>query len=214
MCFLEFIPEEESIKSKEDSGYQPSTVLSNELEVGGVYEVVITQFYGGPLLRYRLGDAIKVMALGDEEAGVGLPQISFHSRLSDTIDLAGLVSLTETAIWQAIANSGIKYNEWSACKEYDGNVAYLRFYIELKESREVDELERILHEELGVVDHVYRDIDEYLGMNPVKVTLLSSGTFNRYYQEKVEEGVDLAHLKPAHMNPPEKVIQKLLQLSE
>ncbi len=212
-CFYEFIPEEEGIKAKEDSGYQPSTVLANELEAGGVYEVVATQYYGNPLLRYRLGDAIKVIALKDEEVGVNLPQISFHTRVNDTIDLAGLARLTEKVIWQAISNSGIKYNEWSVCKEYDGNATYLRFYIELKESRAVDELERILDEELRVVDQAYGDIDEYLGMNPVKVTLLSPGTFDRYYQARVKEGADLAHLKPPHMNPPEKVIQGLLQLS-
>ena len=212
-CFCEFIPEEESIKSREDNSYQPSTILANELEVGRVYEVVTTEFYGMPLLRYRLGDLIKVMALSDDEAGVNLPQISFHTRVGETIDLAGLARLTERVVWQAIANSGIKYNEWSVCKEYDRGVTYIRFYMELKESREVNEVERVLDEQLRVFDQDYRDIDDYLNLNPVKVTLLSPGTFDRYYQARVKEGADLAHLKPPHMAPPEKVIEELIRLS-
>ncbi|MFC1924464.1 GH3 auxin-responsive promoter family protein [Chloroflexota bacterium] len=212
-CFYEFIPEKESIKSREDSSYHPSTVLASELEAGKVYEVVATEFYGMPLLRYKLGDAIKVIALSDEEAGVNLPQFSFHNRVGETIDLAGLARLTERVIWQAIANSDIKYNEWSVCKEYDSGITYIRFYIELKESREVDEIERIIDEQLRIVDHDYRDINDYLNINPVKVTLLSPGTFDRYYQERVKEGADLAHLKPPHMTPPKKIIEDLIRLS-
>jgi hypothetical protein len=212
-AFLEFIPEEESIKSREDKTYHPSTVLLSGLEEGKRYEVVITQFYGMPLLRYKMGDIIEVVALSDGEAGVNLPQIVFHTRVGETIDLAGLARLTERVIWQAIANTGIKYEDWSARKEYANNETFLSLYLELREEREVAELERLIDEQLKMVDVDYRDIDSYLGLQPVKVTVLSRGTFERYYQEKVEEGADLAHLKPPHMNASDAVIQRLLQLS-
>jgi hypothetical protein len=94
-CFYEFIPEEENIKAREDNGYHPTTLLANELETDKVYEVVVTNFYGMPLLRYRLGDTIKVMALKDEETGVNLPQISFHTRVGETKGLAKLDRLKE-----------------------------------------------------------------------------------------------------------------------
>ncbi len=213
-AFLEFIPEEESIKSIQDQSYQPSTVLIDEIEEGKLYEVVLTQFYGMPLLRYRIGDVIEVVALSDEETGVTLPQIVFHSRIGETIDLAGLARLTEKIIWQAIVNTGIKYEDWSARKEYERNNTFLRLYIEPKEEIEVAELERLIHEQLKIVDIDYEDIDSHLELQPVKVTSLSKGTFGRYYQEKVKEGADLAWLKPPHMNAPETAIQRLLQLSE
>jgi hypothetical protein len=212
-AFWEFIPEEESIMSREDSSYHPATVLLNELEEGKIYEVVLTQFYGMPLLRYRIGDAIKVVALSDDETGVNLPQIIFHGRVGDTIDLAGLARLTERVIWQAIANTGIKYEDWSACKEYAGDTTFLRLYLELKEERKAAEVEHLIDEQLKVVDIDYRDIESQLGLQPVKVTLLPRGAFDHYYQQKAKEGADLAHLKPAHMNAPEAVIQQLLQLS-
>jgi hypothetical protein len=78
--FFEFITEEEFLKSKSDIRYRPSTLLINELKAGQKYEIVITNFHGGPFLRYRLGDLIKVVALKDEEAKVNLPQLEFCSR--------------------------------------------------------------------------------------------------------------------------------------
>ncbi|MBA7686181.1 hypothetical protein ES703_94622 [subsurface metagenome] len=212
-AFWEFIPEDESIRSREDESYRPSTVLLNELEEGKIYEVVLTQFYGRPLLRYRIEDAIKVVALSDDEAGVNLPQIVFHARVGETIDLASLARLTEKVIWQAIANTGIRYEDWSARKDYDRDKTFLRLYLELKEEREAAEIERLVDEQLKMVDVDYRDIDSYLELQPVRVTVLSRGTFERYYQEKVKEGVDLAHLKPPHINAPDAIIQRLLQLS-
>ncbi len=214
MAFLEFIPYEEQREQQDDQDYQPSTVLLNEVEEGKLYEVVITQFYGMPLLRYRLKDLIKIIALRDDEAGVNLPQMVFQRRVGEVIKLAGLAQLDEKTIWQAIANTGIKYTDWSACKEYDQNQGFLRLYIELKEEKDAAEIETMIDEHLKMVDTDYRDIDAYLKLQPVRVTLLSTGTFQRYIKEKREMGADLAHLKPSHINPPEAVIQRLLELSE
>jgi len=213
-AFFEFIPYEESLKLQEDKHYQPSTVLLNEVEEGKLYEVVITQFYGMPLLRYRLNDIIKVIAMKDDQAGINLPQIAFQRRVGEVINLGGLANLDEKVVWQAIANTGIGYTEWAVCKEYDQNQSFLRLYIELKEEKDATEVETMVDEQLKLVDTDYKDIHSYLSAQPVRVTLLSPGTFQRYTGEKIAEGADLAHLKPAHMNPPEPMVQRLLQLSE
>jgi len=214
MAFLEFIPHEELLKRGDDKNYQPSTVLLNELEAGKLYELVITQLYGGPLLRYPMKDLIKVIALRDDEAGVNLPQIVFQRRVDEVISLAALAQLDEKTIWQAIANTGVKYTDWSACKEYDHNQTFLRLYLELKEERKADELAALIDDQLKVVDTDYKDIDAYLQLQPVRVTLLSPGTFQRYTEEKRREGADPAHMKPNHINAPEAVIERLLQLSK
>jgi hypothetical protein len=214
MVFLEFIPYEELLKLQEDEYYQLSTVLLNEVEEDKLYEVVITHFHGMPLLRYRMNDIIKVIAKKDDEAGVNLPQIAFQRRGGEVINLAGLAQLDEKTLWQAIANTGIKHADWTACKEYDQNKTFLRLYLELKEDKEAAEMETMIDEELKVVDVDYKDVGSYLGLQPVRVTLLSSGTFQRYIDEKTKEGAELAHLKPAHVNPPGAVIQRLLELSE
>lgn len=214
VAFWEFIPEAERLKEKEDKQYQPVTVLLNELEPGKDYELILTQFYGMPLLRYRIKDLVSVAAVKDEEAGINLPQITFKARLGDMINLAGLAELDEKTVWQAIVDTGIRFEDWSARKEYDQGQTYLRLYVELKEDRQVSEVEQMVDRQLKATDVDYRDLGDQLGLQPVRVTLLSPRTFQRYYEEKHKEGADLAHLKPPHMNATDTIIDRLLQLSQ
>jgi len=214
MVFFEFLPYEGLTKIEGKNEDNIPAVLLNELEEGKLYEVVITQFYGMPLLRYRIGDIIKVVGLKDEETGTELPQIEFQRRAGEIINLAGLTQLDEKTIWRAIANTGVKYVDWSASKEYSRNQTYLRIYMELKEKMELEVLEKVIDKQLRIVDIDYQDLDSYLGLQPVKVTILTPGTFQAYIAEKVKEGADIAHLKPNRINASESVIQKLLELSK
>ena len=211
--FLEFIPEEEWLKSKKDKNYLPSTILLDEVREGERYEIIITNFYGGPFLRYRLGDLIKIVSLRDEETGLNLPQMVFESRADDLIDIAGFTRLDEKTVWQAITNTGIKYEEWTLRKEYAENKPILHLYLELKEEQDAPEVARLVHEELKSLNSDYRDVESMLGFQSLKVTLLSKGTFKRYYQEKQAAGLDLAHLKPPHVNAFDDVIENILRLS-
>ncbi len=207
--FWEFLPYE----NEQESG-DGKTLLFDELEEGKTYEVIMTQFHGMPLLRYRLNDIIKITCMKDEEAGINLPQIAFHRRVGEVINLGGLVWLDEKTIWQACYNTGIGFTEWTACKEYEDDKTYLRLYLELKEEHDVKEMEKLIDEQLNSIDTNYWELHETLNLNPVRVTLLSSGTFQRYTEEKTEQGADLAHLKPAHVNPPESEVQRLLYFNE
>jgi hypothetical protein len=209
-CFLEFAPEEEWLKSQHNRDYQPATVLLDEVEVGERYELIITSFYGMPFLRYRLGDLTKVVALEDEEAGIKLPQIIFDSRADDLIDLAGFPRLDEKTLWQAIANTGIGYEDWSARKEYEQDQPVIRLYIEAKDKVEAKEVETLVHEQLLAINEHYRDFVSMIGVRPLRVLLLPQGTFNQYYEDKQRCGAALAHLKPPHMNAPDNVIEDLL----
>ena len=92
------------------------TLLMDELKPG-IYEFVFTNFFGGALMRYRIGDLVEVISLEDEETGVKLPQFSFYSRADDLIDLGSMARFTETSIWKAIDDSGIAYEDWTARKE-------------------------------------------------------------------------------------------------
>lgn len=213
-CFLEFVPKGEWLKSRENKDYLPSTVLLNEVKPGEFYEVIVTSFYGMPLLRYRMGDLIRIIALEDKEARIKLPQMVFESRADDLIDIAGFARLDEKTIWQAIANTGIKYEDWSARKEYEQNKPVLRVYIELKERNETKEVERLIHQKLLVINQDYRDSESMLGIRPLRVTILPAGSFQRYYEKKKASGADLAHLKPPHMNASNPTIQDLLSQAQ
>lgn len=213
LAFFEFIPEEERLKSRENKEYQPNTVLLNEVEAEKIYEIVITNFYGMPFLRYRLGDLVKVISLEEEETRIRLPQFIFHARADDLIDLYSIVMLDERTIWQVL-NSTASYQEWSARKEYEEGWPVLRLYIEPKQEIEANLLEHLLNEQLQALNPFYKEAIGEVETNPVRVTLLPRGSFQRYYEEKQRAGADLAHLKPPHMNASDAVIQDLLQVSE
>lgn len=214
VAFWEFIPEEERRREQERPGYRPRTLLLDELEPGKRYELVLTHFHGMPLLRYRIGDIFTVLSTEDTVAGVRLPQVLFQARAGDIIDLAGLTQLDEKTVWEAVARTGVKYEDWCARKEYDGKEPYLRLLTELKEDWDIRELEKQLELRLRAVDVDYRDLEGWLGQErTVRVTAFSRGTFGRYYDEKVKAGAPLAQVKPPHINPSEDAVTRLLQLS-
>ena len=212
--FLEFIPEKEHFKWQLDHSYKPKTVLLDEVKAGENYEVVITNFHGGALVRYRPGDMVKITSLRNDKLGIDIPQMVFERRADDLIDIAGFPRLDEKTVWQAIANTGIRYEDWSARKEYEQNEPIIRLYIELKEKIEVKEVERLVHQQLVTINQDYRDLESMLGIRPLRVTLLPAGSFQRYYEERKRGGADLAHLKPPHINPSDKVLSLLLAKPE
>jgi len=209
--FLEFIPEEESLKSRDDPTYQPPTLLLDEVKPGN-YELVITNFHGGPFVRYRLGHLIRITSLHNEELNIDIPQMTFLSRVDDLIDIAGFTRLTEKIIWQAIEDSGVDYRDWVACKEVKGK-PILHLYLELKENGYVTakQVAASIHEQLKKLDKPYTELEAFVGLQPLEVTLLPEGAFHEYTLRQRADGAELAHLKPPHINPPASVIDFLVK---
>lgn len=160
--FFEFIPEEESAKSWDDPDYRPPTLLVDELEVGKRYELVITSFYGMPLLRYRMGHLIRVLALEDPETGVRLPQIEFEARCDDRIDLAGFTRMDEKTFWEALDETNLRCTDWIIRKEYSGEKQLLHLYGEFKGDRTDREIARALDQSLAAKDPFYNDLQRML----------------------------------------------------
>jgi hypothetical protein len=196
--FLEFIPFDEHLKSNEDPAYQPKTVLFNELEVG-VY--------------YRVGDLFEVISIGDEELGSELPQVQYYSRISDVIDLAGVVKLTEKDIWRAIEESQIPYHDWVVRKETSDGATYLHLYIELKGSinTTIEDAKGLISQNLKTQVQDYLGFEEIIGQDPLVLTILPVGAFDAYMKAQQEAGADLAHVKPPHIQPFDSVVERLLQ---
>jgi len=208
--FLEFIPEKEYFKWRSDHGYQPKTVLLNEVKAGENYEIVITNFHGGVFVRYRVGDMVRIASLKNKILGINIPQMVFESRADDLIDIAGFTRLTEKTIWRAIESSGIPYEDWTARKEVKG-APMLHIYLELKDGYVPPEsvLTAIIHEQLSKLDSDYAGLETMLGLKPLQVTLLPDGSFQNYVSKRRAEGADLAHLKPPHINPSDKILSLL-----
>ena len=213
--FYEFIPEADAMRNRSDPSFTPKTVTLAEVEAGQRYEMVFTNFSGGVFTRYRIGDIIEFTALRDDEVNVHLPQWIFYSRADDIIDLAAFARLTEVSIWKAIEAAGVPYVDWTVRKEYEGDQLLLHLYLEPKApSADAAKVRDSIDKALCELYPDYANLHSMLGLYPLRVTLLTPGTFRRYTQARMAEGVDLAQLKPAHVNVSGAVLYKLLAASQ
>jgi hypothetical protein len=210
--FFEFIPETEWLKNKSDVFYEPRTLLLSEVKPGERYELVITSFYSMPFIRYRLGHLIRITALADEEAKVYLPQMVFETRADDLIDIAGFTRVSEKTVTQAITNAGIDYEDWTIRKETRWGKPALHLYIEPSHDYQPADLASVIHGELMKTDPGYHDLAVMMELQPLEVTLLRPGTFQDYYRERQENGLELARRRPPRMNASDDVIRGLTGL--
>ncbi|MEG1773414.1 MAG: GH3 auxin-responsive promoter family protein, partial [Oscillospiraceae bacterium] len=211
-CFYEFIPEPEMLKNLDDPSYQPRTVLLNELEANRSYELVISVLKGGAFARYRVGDMYRCVSTGCEKRddGVRLPRVTFVDRVPTIIDIAGFTRITEPMIAEVIALSGLPVADWLAAKQFNADRRpYLQLYIEMeKEALESVAVSRqLLIEHLSVYfkcfDSDYNDLKRLLGIDPLQVTILRSGTMAAYRR---------AGHEIRRINPPALALSELLAM--
>jgi phenylacetate-coenzyme A ligase PaaK-like adenylate-forming protein len=212
--FYEFIPEEEYLRSQRDNNFIPGTVMADELEAGKIYEIVITNFHGGSFIRYRIGDLIKVISIGDEETNSTLPQIIFHSRVDDVIDISGFMRLGEKEIWKAIHNTCLPYEDWAVRKEGSELNPLLHVYLELTGNHHDDQtVSNLIDDQLKDARKDCQDFEEIINLIPIKVTLLKQGTFHEYMKTIQSEGFEITHRRSYHINPSDTVLNDLLNIS-
>jgi hypothetical protein len=212
--FLEFIPEEDFYKMKENPYYKPQIYTLDQVKPG-VYELVVTNFNGGIFLRYKTGDLVRIVSLEDKDLGIQIPQMLFHARADGVIDINGVTRLTEKQIWTAIETTGVKYTDWSIRKEYSKKKPFLRLYLELKNPDEADPegLKTLINTKLREADTGYDWMLKMIESDPLMITLLAPGSFGKYIEERQKAGADLAHIKPPHVNASDDVIERLLSFS-
>jgi hypothetical protein len=218
--FFEFIPEREWFKWQLDHSYQPKTILLDEVKAGEKYEIVITNFHGGIMTRYRPGDMVRISSLRNEKLGIDIPQMVFEKRADGLVIIFGVGYLTEKLIGEAIENTGIPYVDWTACKEIVSNKPVLRIYIELKDNyiasersvaasvyNELEKLDSVYH--FNLYKYAYGNATKFLGLRPIAVTFLPEGAFSSYISQRRSGRADLGSLKPPHINPPEEALSLL-----
>lgn len=218
--FFEFIPEREWFKWQLDHSYQPKTILLDEVKAGEKYEIVITNFHGGIMARYRPGDMVRITSLRNEKLNIDIPQMVFEKRADGLVIIFGVGYLTEKLIGEAIENTGIPYVDWTACKEIVSNKPTLRIYIELKDNyiaseqsvaasvyNELEKLDSVYH--FNLYKYAYGNATKFLGLRPITVTFLPQGAFSGYISQRRSEGVAVNNLKPPHIDPSEEVLSLL-----
>jgi len=207
--FHEFIPEEEVLKNRENQEYIPRTVLLNQVKPGKKYELVISSFYGMPFLRYRLGDMISITAMEDRETGIKLPQMTIASRADEVITIGDFCRIDEKQILQAIADTGLKYEDW-CIHTYEENGQYnLNIYIELKDCKEKRDLEEIIETELIKLSTEYRESRRKQESPFLRVIELPKGSFHNYRRTNNQRGSTQEKLSTNHRHVSRSVIHQL-----
>ena len=202
--FLEFIPESELQKENNEKGYIPSTVLFNELKANHIYELVITKLRGGAFVRYRIGDIMKCVALENKEDNIKLPQVIYMDRVHNIIDLSGFTRISKQLVGDALKIEKISSKNWTATKELGESSVYLRLYIENPDRIAEKTLYNRVNMRMKMLDADYNDVHELLGHDPLKITVLKEGTFEKY---KAQYGNEIERINPTQIE-----IEQLLAL--
>ncbi len=200
--FLEFISEKEMKKEENTPGYEPKTVLLDEIKPGEIYELVITKLRGGAFVRYRIGDIMKCVALKNEEDDVNLPQVIYLDRVHNIIDLAGFTRLTKQVIGDAIKLSRLDIPHYIANKEYINKKPIIHLYLEVNGAVSDTLIKEKINQELKRLDSDYHDVHEMLGYDPLKITRLKPSAFANF---KEQNGY-----YPKTMNPEQDTISAML----
>jgi len=88
----------------------------------------------------------------------------------------------------------------------------LHLYLELREDGYItpEEVSVSIHEQLTRLDAPYADLESFIGLRPLEVTLLPRNAFRGYMLRQQAAGADLAHLKPPRINPSDSIIDCLV----
>ncbi len=206
--FFELIPEADLNTSDHPFDLVPRTLLPSEAAPGGTYEVVITNFYGMPLVRYRTGNLIRFMpeaALG----GTHLPRFEVIGRSDQCIDIAGFTRIDEKTVWEALRLADTPFTDWAMTSEQTQDGSILHLYGEPRANSNLSGVSDRIHEALSWIDPLYRDLELMLDIRPLRITVLPVGAFDRYYDLKRAAGAPLTDRRPARMNAGPAVITDL-----
>ncbi|MHA1665083.1 MAG: phenylacetate--CoA ligase family protein [Candidatus Njordarchaeales archaeon] len=113
-CILEIIPQSELEKEAKDPDYIPEAILLSEAEKGLVGELVVTDFKEAlPLVRYRVRDLVKVVAVDECSCGQKSPRLKILGRTDDVINL-GVIRFSSYIINQLLSGpfSHGSINKW------------------------------------------------------------------------------------------------------
>jgi len=131
--------------------------------------------------------------------------------VDDMIDIAGFTRLSEKTIWQAIENTGVAYKGWTARKEVKEK-PMLHLYLELSENGHLTtkQVAAAVHEQLKKLNTPYAEMEDFIKLQPLKVTLVPENAFRNYEQARKKAGAKGSQVQIPHINPSEAMIDSLL----
>lgn len=173
-------------------------VTMDKLEVGKVYELIITNLSG--FWRYRMSDAVMVTGFMNKT-----PKVQFMYRVNRTINLAE-EKTTEKALQIAVENTckdmGIQLADFSVYANTDVTPNRYDFLIEpLREVKKFDmeALKECMFKRLCEANPVYFDCYDDHWLDKPEVYFLQPETSLLYRDMMVFKGASLNQLKPVRV---------------
>ena len=191
-AYIEFLPVEDVDKA------DATPHGLRDVEVNGIYEIVMTTYTG--LVRYRLGDLVKVLGWYGET-----PVIDFVERRGQVLDVAG-EKVTEAQIVDAFV---------AACRKVV--VSFVDFivtidgksvppkYLLLIEREGAGESRELMLEFLANFDRELRERSFYAfcrrnrSLDPMAALVLERGSFEKFYKYRLSQGTSIDQIKIRHV---------------
>ncbi|MEG1752726.1 MAG: GH3 auxin-responsive promoter family protein [Christensenella sp.] len=191
--FFEFIP-----ITDDESSEEAAPLTLDQLEVGNVYEIVLTNLSG--FVRYRIQDAIRVTGFYKK-----CPLIKFVYRLSQSINLAGEKTNDEALGWavkETAKACGFEPVEYSAYADTDTFPAKYVIFIEgeqFKQGKDRQKIRDVMEEKMAIANPSYgKKVAEKI-LAPLKIHLLQSESFALYRDLMIMRGISGNQLKPVRL---------------
>ena len=190
-AFMEFLPEEAN-------GDLSQIKSIDELEVGKVYELIITDFCG--LYRYRVFDCVKVTGFVNKT-----PCVDYMYRANRTINIGG-EKMTEAAIKAAVSALVkeydlplVDYNVYADKEQMPGQYQFLFEFDASGEEIDVEALREPLYRQLCNANEIMKLCYEKCYIALPAIFALQPETNMLYRELMVYRGASAAQLKPVRI---------------
>ncbi len=189
--FMEFLP----VEAGDDYS---KCVLMDQLEVGKIYELIITNLNG--FYRYRMSDAVKVTGYKNKT-----PLVQFMYRVNKTISVA-LEKTTEQALEQTVNRAadelGFYLSDYCVYPDGDQEPGRYVFLIEPDKKGigvDTDTLRKCIYKHLCEANPRYLYAVEHGNLAEPEVKVLQPETGILYREMMIYKGSNPSQLKPVHV---------------
>lgn len=191
--FFEFLPVNDD---EEKAGENVKPLLINQLEVGKLYEIVVSNFSG--LYRYKMEDVIKVTRMYNDTPVV---QLMFRQNLSMNVaNEKTTTDMIDAAAERIAKEAGVTYQGFSFYPDFSTKPPRYTMLTEIKGDIPDEKTRELL---INSLDSAMDDINEKYykyrrwGMlNKPEVLFLKEGTYVDFNKYLAAKGVVLNQIKP------------------
>ena len=188
-AFYEFIPIEEGDEKSQH------TLCLDELEVGGKYEIVVTNYAG--LYRYKIGDVIRVVDFYNN-----CPEVEFLYRKNQVLNMVSEKTNEEhltNSIRSTIRKLNLNLVDYTTMPDNSITPGRYIFYFEFKNSKisnyKLESLEETLDSEIRKANIAYDRARNNKRLAMVKVIRLAPNTFELIKESLLSKGISKNQIK-------------------